>query len=193
MTEPFLITGLPRSRTAWMAVAATNASSICYHEPISTMPKWEDVFDLWSASPWPYTGISDSSLGFHLEKILAEIKPRTLVIERPVDEVESSLERILPAMSNYTALLVEYLTPFLDHPLVRRVPYAALEDSETVVECLRYLMPHADVSLVKIAELQRLNIQTDMERTIRMAVERSAQERAAQLGPSVVKLLRARP
>ena len=39
----FLITGLPRSRTAWMAVAATDGTAVCYHEPTMHLARWDDV------------------------------------------------------------------------------------------------------------------------------------------------------
>ena len=116
----YLITGLPRSRTAWMAEFMPN----CAHEPVGYMQKIEDLQQVYS----DFDGVSDSGMGFWLGWILEHIKPRTVIIERPIEEVEASLMAMgtkLPA-TNFCDLLLEELAKFHDHPLVMRVPFNAL-------------------------------------------------------------------
>lgn len=157
--EPFLITGLPRSRTAWMAAAAQNDKSVCLHEPTRYAAKWTDVFDIaWALKGFQYVGASDHGLGFHLPEIMARTAPRTLIIERPIDEVNASLARLgLPA-SNFCELLMEVLNT-CRHPNILRVKYAHLESPEVVGHCLAHLMPDAKQSWERLFCLQRLNIQ----------------------------------
>ena len=171
MSEPFLITGLPRSRTAWFAAVASNDRSICYHEPLSRLDRWEDIFSVvWCHQQAEYVGISDHGLGFWLAEIMDRLAPRTLIIERPMEEVKASLTRIGVTQTNMCELLLEKLA--VVHPRVMRVPYAALESVETVTRCLRHLMPTVNVNASRIRELQRLNIQADVKTTLADAQSR---------------------
>lgn len=172
MSEPFLITGLPRSRTAWFAAAAMNDQSVCYHEPLRRLSRWDDVFyAVWNGYGIRYVGASDHALGFWLPEIMRREKPRTLIIERPIGEVNASLARIGFPPTNFCELLLEYLS--FDHPAIMRVPYAALDDAETVMCCLRHLMPDAKISIVRIRELQTLNIQANIAASIASGFSRA--------------------
>ena len=161
MSAPYLITGLPRSRTAWLSVAATNDHSICFHEPTAWLDRWQDVFDkVWGAHWHRYVGISDSALGFHLPQIIERCAPRVLIVERDIQEVEASLRDLGLAGTNYCVLLSEALK--YEHPSILRVPFQSLRDSRIVAQALRHLMPDAWLSAERIEQLQRMNIQTDM-------------------------------
>jgi hypothetical protein len=189
MSEPYLITGLPRSRTAWMATAASGEGSMCFHEPTAWLDRWDDVFAAvwWDHPNYRYVGIADHGLGFHLPAIMRRASPRTLIIERPVDEVNASLARLgLPA-SNFCDLLQETLA--YDHPCIMRVPYAVLADSWVVFDCLRWLMPEEVIDRSRIAHLQGRNIQAGPN-AIPQAMARSA-EVANFIPAEVLRRLRA--
>lgn len=174
MSEPYLITGLPRSRTAWMSVVATDEDSLCFHEPTAWLGQWDDIFPaIWhQRRDRRYVGIADHGLGFHLPEIMRRAAPRTLIIERPADEVNASLARLgLPA-SNFCDLLLEALD--YHHPRIRRVDYSALRDADVVQSCLRWLMPNAAIELSRIARLQARNIQAAPD-AIPKAMARSAE------------------
>ena len=81
----FVITGLPRTRTAWFAAYFMGVKdTICYHEA-SFMGNEMDV---------PYRNIGNSEAGVPQEW-LDEFKPQKIVVvHRPVAEVERSLEII---------------------------------------------------------------------------------------------------
>lgn len=160
MSQPFLITGLPRSRTAWMAEIAHSDRAVCFHEPMAHLARWDDVFgEIWGER-WvrAFVGIADHGLGFHLPEIMRRAEPRTLIIERPIVEVEASLDLIGLLGSR---LFLELLAAALayQHPLIRRVPYASLADTSAVVECLQWLMPGAPIDAGRIAAMQGQNIQ----------------------------------
>lgn len=169
MTKPFLIVGLPRSRTAWMAIAATNAQSICWHEPISRLSRWEDVASIWKSDAYEYTGVSDSSMGLHLPEILSASCPRTLIIERPLNDVLRSLEAArVTGARRYCEVLSKRLAAIEPNELVMRVKYDALADSHVVARCLRWLMPGLGVDMNKLEELKKMNVQADMDAVWRM-------------------------
>jgi hypothetical protein len=158
-SKPFLITGLPRSRTAWMAAAALNDVSICVHEPLRSAERWEDVFTtVWNMSGFRYLGVSDHGMGFHLPEIMNRLAPQTLIIQRPIREVEASLRRLRLPDSNICELLQGVLDS-VHHHAIMRVAYDDLCNTATVARCLRHLMPDASISWDRIRNLQRLNIQ----------------------------------
>lgn len=190
MTKPFLITGLPRSRTAWLSLAATNVRSICFHEPLSRMNEWQDVAAIWRSDDYEYTGISDSFLGFHLPHILETSAPRTLIVERPIADVVPALAGIGVPGSEYCALLSKYLDSISGHPLVRYVAFAHLSDIGVVAECLRWLMPGIGVDMNKLEELMKMNVQADMEIVWR-TVESRRPDMAALLGREIFEQLQA--
>ena len=170
MTEPYLILGLPRSRTAWFAAAAMNDHSICYHEPTRTLTRWDDIFSLWANSWFRYTGISDHGLGFWLPEIMERAAPRTVIIDRPIAEVKASLNGIGLETGNFCELLAERLA--FQHPRIMRTPYAALANPLVVLRCLQFLMPDAVLCLDRIRELQSLNIQADVSATLALSQSR---------------------
>ena len=142
MSQPFLITGLPRSRTAWMAEVCTTARSTCEHEPIRHMTTWRDVYALWRGAGPDFIGVSDSSMGFHLGEILDVARPRTLIIDRPIHEVQgSSAAKGFPVTSHLLKILKDRIDPFRAHPLVAVVHYDDMKSSDVIARCLEHLMP----------------------------------------------------
>jgi hypothetical protein len=171
--------------------AASGEGSLCFHEPTAWLDRWDDVFNaVWhDRKHHRYVGIADHGLGFHLPEIMRRADPRTLIIQRPVDEVNSSLARLgLPA-TNFCDLLRQALA--YDHPRIMRVPYAALADSWVVLDCLRWLMPEEVINRSQIARLQARNIQAGPN-AIPQAMARSA-EMANFIPADVLKRLRVSP
>ena len=164
MSGRFLITGLPRSRTAWWAVC-TGA----FHEPISLhgpgwISEWQDG-----------EGVSDSGAAPYLPYILKTLAPRTLIIERPRTEVVASLVRYFarPDLERQIdALLAPYLRGIsVENPLVRRLPYSGLSDLATVEEALDWLGCERPANL---AQLMHFNIQADPRYILALVQERAA-------------------
>jgi hypothetical protein len=149
----FLITGLPRSRTAWWAVV-TGA----LHEPISRRGR------LW---PWhDGEGFSDSGAAMHLDEILNLLAPRTLIVERPRAEVLASAWAYLAPLklTDKEAFwrLLDHASANLDaarSPLIKRVAYRDLGDIETVRACLDWL---GVAEPRHLEQLLHMNIQSDL-------------------------------
>lgn len=178
----FFITGLPRSRTAWMAAACMTAESVmCYHEPIEDYPSWQEATRLWHGVEYGATGIADSGLGFHLAEILAEYRPRTLIIERDSNEVAASLVPFGVDPRRFLEVLSRRLES--SDILVKRVPFDQLD--ERMEECLRHLLPGIEIDPQKVRQMQRFTIQVDVARVRESAAKRRL-EAAAILGQDVL-------
>ena len=189
----FLITGLPRSRTAWLsALCCAMPGAICYHEPVSWHPSWQACLSLWDRDrPAAIgVGISDSGLGFHLGRIIKHYSPRVLVVDRPKAEVEASLMAIGIAAPRYCDLLLDRINAAANSPCVMRASFARLQDSNMVLKCLRWLMPDCEIDLEKIVLFQRLNIQADLAYVHQQSARRSKDIEAI-LGADVVQALTA--
>lgn len=142
----FLIVGLPRSRTAWLAVA-TGA----LHEP-----RHHDI-------PWE-GGISDSRLSAQLPQIFAAFEPRTLIVERSPSDVMLSFKNYVGNMrcdwKAVELLLRRYLNGLdFQHPQIKRVRFEQLDNINTVRASLDWLGVPEPANL---SQLMHMNIQSDL-------------------------------
>jgi hypothetical protein len=190
VSRPFFITGLPRSRTAWLSAVCDGVpGAACFHEPLRRFTRWEDAGQLWADHPTAtetkFAGISDSGLGFHAAEIIERWKPQTVIVERPIDDVLASLERIgLPASRRALTILQKRLASVADNPLVRRVDFDQLSDPDAALQALRHLMPTASIDRRRLARMSELNIQAQPERARDAAQNADA---TALLGRDVVE------
>lgn len=167
MSEPFLICSLPRSRTAWFSIVASGQQSLCLHEPTSYLTCFDDLRALWSDDRFEYIGVSDSALVMQLGRILREIGPRTLIIDRALEDVVRSIDCYLApagyrwdAKGHCKAARAE-LEKYREHPLVRWIDYDDLNDLDFVQAALAWLMPKA--TFPKLGELMHMNVQVDRD------------------------------
>ncbi len=159
---PFFITGLPRSRTAWLAVASTTGNSICHHEP--GFGDYESARDIWQAPSEVRVGISDAGLGLHIRRIVDDIAPRVLIVDRDLEAVLASFERYAgmdlagsrDAVRDRLWDLRDALE--FDHPLIRRVRFEDLTSQSVVTDCMAWL----GVTPLNLPQLMHLNIQSDL-------------------------------
>ena len=186
---PFLITGTPRSRTAWFAALCnTVPDTVCYHEPVAYHATWREAARLWGSKWRTRVGIADSGFALHLADLVPMYHPRVLVIDRPHGDVDESLARIGVAPSNYCELLEAAIAPWAESPLVKQVEFDALASSDVVRECLWHLLPGAAIDRDKIDVFQRLNVQTDLPKMWRAIEGRNA---ADMMGEDAAANLRA--
>ena len=81
MPRLFFVTGLPRSRTAWMSVFLTHGPSICLHEPTTRCGSMKEVRELMeSQQPLGWVGAADPNLGLFAEEWLAEFGHDTPIV-----------------------------------------------------------------------------------------------------------------
>lgn len=159
MSSRFFITGLPRSRTAWMSAFMSVGNSACEHEPRKWREWWADN------GVKSHIGIADSGLGFQLPSILKEYAPRTLIIDRPPEEVQVSLDRLCIGVprTNFVEILHKALEYVPASSLVMRVPYHMLNDLRTMQKCFWHLVPGEPFDEGRYREMCKQNIQADLD------------------------------
>lgn len=182
----FFITGLPRSRTAWFsAVCDAIPGVVCYHEPLREFSRWDDVGAIWE-KPRGFVGVSDSGLGLHLGEILAQFRPRTLIVRRPFDEVIASLvEAGFPVSPSILSILQRRLDRFQHNGLVRVVDFKDLDRIDVVYDALQHILPGAIVDRDKLSRLMGMIITATPELAA-AAARRRAPDLSALLGADVV-------
>lgn len=89
MSIPFIVYGLPRSRTSWLSMLLSYGDWTCHHEKAMLMRSMGDVKELFCT---PNTGTVETAASYG-RCLLGWIVPniKEVVILRPVDEVMSSL------------------------------------------------------------------------------------------------------
>lgn len=168
----FFITGLPRSRTAWFAVATTTDKAICLHEPSAKLSSYDHLAAIWG----PNMGVSDSALALHIGRVLADFQPRTLIIERDIDDVLVSFERCMgaeihPSQRGHIVIGLrrcrEELNAWKDHHLVRTVKFEALQNFDVLQGVFAWLVPGKPIE--ELRQLAHMNIQCDPAHAMEMA------------------------
>ena len=159
----FWITGLPRSRTAWFALAMRGSRSSCTHELTAHCQSFSALKARWRyGSSAEYRGNADSACGLHITRILNELRPRTLIIRRPIGEVADSLGKFMgydlkPILAN-----LEQLDAALDvrHELVRTVAYKDLNDRDLLASAVEWMVP---CQVNHALSLKEFNIQAERD------------------------------
>jgi hypothetical protein len=115
-----------------------------------------------------YMGASDSAAGLHIRSILADIQPRTLIVERPIGEVLGSLRMFLGYEVRDAAERLERLQEALtfDHPLIKRIAYRDLNDRDALSEAVDWLVPSLSW---RARSMMNMNIQVDRDHAIELA------------------------
>ena len=143
---PFVILGMPRAQTAWLARFLTYGDRNCVHEPSRT---WLGLPDLYAALD-AGQGISDSTLTLRWREIVG-YRPDTavVVVHRPKHEVLGSFRRAgiwhdrLPDALDVLDRAIDDLTEVV--PSALHVPVEALSKHEVCDRvfhhCLGRAMP----------------------------------------------------
>lgn len=172
--ERFLITGLPRSRTAWWAIVCNTRSSICLHEPTPHVSSFEELEALWHAPSGMAAGVSDSAVVLQIGRILRELKPRTLIVERDPEESIQSFEiywgrPVNKLVRTWLLAMQGELERHKNDPLVKTVRYNELDDLKTVQRCFEWLLPKS--VLPDFDLLMRMNVQVRLDYSQELAAK----------------------
>ena len=160
MNSSFLITGYPRSRTAWLANWMTYGRSFCFHEAVKWAPPCE-VPELLASAGTVFAGTSDSLLPFYIDQVWPLLpSPRLVIVERdPKDALASLLTygegldknmlrevhrktgaALRRVKSTYPALIVDYADLPLGSACRRIWEYCLPEEPFTDRHSQRWLM-----------------------------------------------------
>jgi hypothetical protein len=165
---PFLVTGLPRTRSAWLASVLTDdGDRCCFHEPCGTFETYEGFRD-WLVSPNDFhVGAADQAIGFVAARLIRDIQPRILVVERPFGEAAQSFERYMAGIKIDHVAVIEFMMNLqacldeLSGPLVYRIKYRDMGSPKCLKAALRWLVPGIDLEGVEAA--MNVNIQADRD------------------------------
>lgn len=103
----FMVLGLPRSGTAWLANLLTTDTSLCLHESFMTTTIQE--LDELEKSQGHLLGICETS-GLFIADEINNHPSQKVIIERPLHEINFSLARIgFPLMPDETIKLLKNL------------------------------------------------------------------------------------
>ncbi len=139
MPTKFLITGLPRSRTAWLAAILSTEKILCWHEPINKFGSVGAVKAMLdNLEGYQAIGISDSSVGLEADFYMAYFYEYPIVIiNRKESEVITSLSKFLGIDKKQSIKIVDTISEGLERMrkvrAVMEIDYNDLNDS-TIVE-----------------------------------------------------------
>jgi len=123
----------------------------------------------------PSTGIVDSNLTAHLPEICEDMKIRTLVIRRPKADVIESLHKYLRGVRVDWTIVDSILTRIekdleYDHPLIRSIDYAQLNNSDKLRGCFDWI----GVQPSRLGQLMHMRIESDLAYNLQLMARQAA-------------------
>jgi len=169
--RPFLIIGLPRSRTAWLAAFLTHGPVHCFHELLFQVQSFEQYAAALGQTGAEFAGDSDSGLASlfdgeetMLDRVLNVLDaPRIVRIRREVSAVARSYEQVgVPQVLSLP--LLEAAQDRLDAIEARGGVLSATFDALENEACIRSIWHHVTRDEVpfpaeRYAFFRRLNVQ----------------------------------
>lgn len=146
----FVVTGLPRSATTWLAAFLTTNDSLCLHDPFSL--GWPDK---WERDGRRF-GISCTGV-YLMPEILERQDCPVVVIERDPADCEQSIERM-----GFKESHIPRLKSMLDKVDGWRFPYAELWVEARARELWGYLLPGLPFDRLRYRQLAQMQIQPHM-------------------------------
>lgn len=182
MSTPFLVMGLPRSRTNWLSHFLSFGDYKCGHEQAMYMRTIDDLKS-WFAQDWTGSAETAVSPGWRL---IRHYRPdlKVLIVRRPVEEVVDSLMKIdLDGIAHYERGRLEagmkYLDRMLDEasekmPNVLSVDFHDLENEETCASAFKHCLPY-DYDHAWYEIFRPLNLQINTRALMRYRLAHRAQ------------------
>lgn len=150
MSTPFIVHGLPRSRTFWLSHFLSFGDYQCRHEQAQHLRSMDDIRS-WLSMDW--TGSAETAV-MPAWRIIRHYRPdiKTLVVRRPVEEVVDSLMNLdFSGICYYERDTVikgmTYLDRYLDQiedemPNTLSVRFADLATEETCKRVFEHCLPY---------------------------------------------------
>ncbi len=171
MKPPFFITGLPRSRTAWLANLFTTDTTLCLHEPQNAC----SIEELVQRHAGVRLGISDAGLTFRFRELRERFpEARWVYVHRPPGEVLESLVRFVdpcvtrPMLGQMLARHAE-AEAGINCDALKHVWFEQLGDREVIRQAWEWLLPEIPFNEARVAMLQGLNIQQEKRGRVGLA------------------------
>lgn len=169
--DPFFVTGLPRTRSAWIAAFLSTGETVCYHDLLG---KIDHLDSLKEHLVDGNHGDSDSGLILAPQKIIDLFpKSKWLVIVRKPAEAMSSLREFLhngpwhQTLNNDGHLLRLYEAGrevLLDNKLVHWVEFGDLNRLDVIEDIWKHLLPDVEFNEERWQILNQLNVQVEQRK-----------------------------
>ena len=167
--EFFLITGLPRTRTAWLANLFTANNAICFHEPSNDFRSLEEMKSYFDTLPYQYVGISDSSIPFYWDFFKKIPAQKMVIVNRDENEVLNSLLKFTNAGLPVCKKMIEWgksgLIKIKQEREFLEVDFDTLSNNNVVKRIWNYVLP-MQFDIIRCQILQRMVIQQDYQKAM---------------------------
>jgi hypothetical protein len=155
MASNFFITGLPRSRTAWLSAFMSSGDVFCHHELIKEN---QDVVSYANAMAKGYRVVGNADCGGMVFPDILALHDAIVIIERDPEEVIESLNKVFPEKTKETPEIVYELQKRLDMVNGLRIPYNEVNSS------IKKIWEHCTGSLTGFDE-NRFNLMRELRIT----------------------------
>jgi hypothetical protein len=156
-----IITGYPRSRTAWLSVLFDVPGVKSAHEPIpSLVPLDQGTLDNYAAFDGPVVVCDSSAMIFRdkLEKFWPDA--RWYLIRRKKEDVQKSIHRLFPKNSDPMPVLNQLMAQFVsNHPDVCYMDYDLMNQPSSVEFMWKYAVPGIPFDLARFGRLCSMKIE----------------------------------
>lgn len=156
---PFFITGLPRTRTAWLANYMTYGSTACFHDLMHRFTLFEIASNL-RKTGCSHIGYSDPALLLHWKAIVEDIPDaRWLIIQRDIQDVARTWDTVLGQDS--TEHLRELQGEIRNiRTMIPRALHVHFDDIDTRIDEIEgHLAPGAHFPKWRHEMLRKMNVQ----------------------------------
>jgi len=147
MKNQFFITGLPRSRTSWLANFFTYNNAFCFHEATRFCANMQDLKELMKSHEAGNIGNADPAL-LHIMDDVKKIFPdsRIVLIEREIHETIDSFIDFYTSyeyknIQEWIEQLYEIMEKIKSRYEVKTVRHDSLNYMETCKELWEYILP----------------------------------------------------
>jgi len=136
---PFLVCGMPRARTTWIAKFLSYGDTVCEHEPSLGFRSLDDISAYFLR---PNIGASDSPMTFLCHEVKRRFPDlRIVILSRPLDEVKASgRERGLILEDWFLDRLVQKSLDIIADFSPMQITYRDLEKETICAELFEYCL-----------------------------------------------------
>lgn len=175
LENKFFITGLPRSRTAWLSTFFTGNNSFCYHEILRISDGLDDAIEKLLNRKEMYVGNSDSSLPLWMDKIDHVLQHSPIVIiERDVNEVNNSLINLFGDVgwTESIDLILENLEIIKKRYNYISVDYNELDKQSCLELISDFCIPNIPFDKDKFETLKTINISITKDKYVKSLINK---------------------
>ena len=147
MKNYFFITGLPRSRTSWLANFFTYTGSFCFHEGTRFCANIQDLKDLMDSHQASSVGNADPALLYFMDDLKREFpRSKVVLVEREIHETIDSFIDFYTSfeyknIQEWIEWLYEVMEQIKRKYDVMTVAHDHLNNQETCREVWDYILP----------------------------------------------------